>query len=238
MKISQTNNMYDLYTELISAIEKRKDITALLKKVEKKDLLTVLHFPGLHSKIFVYAIMKEHYRSVQSIIDVAKENGILKEFLIGKISQYELITPLQSAIMLKYYSYIRLIINLAKENGVLKEVLDVKGVLNQKDFLKIFLKENKDQDTLNEIYKIEKSIATNRAIRVGSVCSVVTALAVGGGLFAAGVALQMLTLIGIAVAAALVTGLVAGGITYKISKPSEKLDSVDAEQKLVQRQVL
>jgi len=63
-----------------------------------------------------------------------------------------------------------------------------------KEFLikKIFLKENKDQDTLNEIYKIEKSIATNRAIRVGSVCSVVAALAVGGGLFAAGVALPIL----------------------------------------------
>lgn len=80
--------------------------------------------------------MSYHYSSVQSIIDVAKENGILKEVLIGKISQDELITPLQSAIMLKDYLCIRLIINLAKENGVLKEVLDVKGVLNQKDFLK------------------------------------------------------------------------------------------------------
>ncbi|WP_264687234.1 MULTISPECIES: hypothetical protein [unclassified Wolbachia] len=222
MKISQTNNMYDLYTELISAIEKRKDITALLKKVEKKDLLTVLHFPRLHSEIFVYAIMKEHYRSVQSIIDVAKENGILKEVLIGKISQYELITPLQSAIMLKYYSCIRLIINLAKENGVLKEVLDVKGVLNQKDFLKIFLKENKDQDTLNEIYKIEKSIATNRAIRV---CSVVTALAVGGGCFAADAALPILVLVGIVVAAAVLTGLIAGGITYAVSTKIENPDT-------------
>lgn len=35
MKIQQTNND-DLYNELISAIAERKDITALLKKVEKR----------------------------------------------------------------------------------------------------------------------------------------------------------------------------------------------------------
>ncbi|CCE77440.1 MULTISPECIES: hypothetical protein [Wolbachia] len=75
-------------------------------------------------------------------------------------------------------------------------------------------------------------------MKFGAIVGITAGVGVGNGLFAAGVALQMLTLIGIAVAAALVTGLIAGGITYKISKPSEKLDSVDAEQKLVQRQVL
>lgn len=93
-----------------------------------------------------------------------------------------------------------------------------------KEFLikKIFLKENKDQDTLNEIYKTEKSIATNRAIRV---CSVVAALAVGGGLFAAGVALPILVLVGIVVAAAVLTGLIAGGITYAVSTKIENPDT-------------
>ncbi|WP_241653918.1 hypothetical protein [Wolbachia endosymbiont of Nilaparvata lugens] len=57
-------------------------------------------------------------------------------------------------------------------------------------------------------------------------------MATGGGCFAAGVALPILALIGIAIAAALVTGLVAGGITYVISKPSENLDRANVEQRV------
>jgi|GEM_PF-5507645 len=79
----------------------------------------------------------------------------------------------------------------------------------------------------------------HKAIYVGSVCGAIAALAVVGGCFAAGVTLPILTMIGIAVAVALVTGLVAGGIsiTYAMSQPSEvpsqNLDNVDTKTKNV-----
>ncbi|WP_264375299.1 MULTISPECIES: ankyrin repeat domain-containing protein [unclassified Wolbachia] len=94
------------------------------------------------------------------------------------------------------------------------------------------------QEAKRELRGIVTEQAIKKAMKVGAICGVIAGLAVGGGCFAADAALPILALIGIAVAAAVLTGLVAGGITYKISKPSEKLDSVDAEQKLVQRQVL
>lgn len=57
------------------------------------------------------------------------------------------------------------------------------------------------------------------------------ALAVGLGLYF-GAALPILTMIGIAMAAAVLTGLVAGGITYKMSKPSENLNNVDLSEQI------
>ncbi|WP_264336224.1 MULTISPECIES: magnesium transporter [unclassified Wolbachia] len=70
---------------------------------------------------------------------------------------------------------------------------------------------------------------TNKSIMIGSVCGVVAALAVGGGCFAAGVALPILALIGIAVAAFVLTGLVTGGITYEVCKPCNELNEVDSQ---------
>lgn len=40
----------------------------------------------------------------------------------------------------------------------------------------------------------------------------------------------ILALVGIAIAAAVVIGLIAGGITYVMSKPSENLDRANVEQ--------
>ncbi len=79
----------------------------------------------------------------------------------------------------------------------------------------------------------DKVKTTNKPIIIGCVYGAIAALATGGGCFAAGVALPILALIGIAIAAALVTGLVAGGITYVISKPSENLDIVNVGQGVV-----
>ncbi|WP_253302321.1 hypothetical protein [Wolbachia endosymbiont of Psylliodes chrysocephala] len=113
-----------------------------------------------------------------------------------------------------------------------------------------------DQNILKEIYQIEKSMsgavkenspsdgsatqplkneaktkqATSKAMITGGVCGVIAALAVIGGCFAFGVQLPMLALIGIAVAAALVVGIVAGVITYAISEPSNKLDEPDSNK--------
>ncbi|WP_264685395.1 WD_0033/WD_0034 family tandem repeat-containing protein [Wolbachia endosymbiont (group B) of Parapoynx stratiotata] len=77
----------------------------------------------------------------------------------------------------------------------------------------------------------DKVKTTNKPIIIGCVYGAIAALATGGGCFAAGVALPILALIGIA--AALVTGLVAGGIKYVISKPSENLDRVNVGQGVV-----
>ena len=62
-----------------------------------------------------------------------------------------------------------------------------------------------------------------KAMKVGSVCGIVAALAVGGGLFAAGAALPIQVLVGIAVA--VLTGLIAGGIAYVISTKIENPDT-------------
>ncbi|WP_349968048.1 hypothetical protein [Wolbachia endosymbiont of Armadillidium arcangelii] len=56
---------------------------------------------------------------------------------------------------------------------------------------------------------------------------IITALTIGIGCSIAGVELSILAIAGIAVAAALVIGVIAGGITYSVSKPSDKLDKPD-----------
>jgi len=68
--------------------------------------------------------------------------------------------------------------------------------------------------------------AAHKAIATGVVLGVITALAVSIGCGAASVGLSALVITGIAVAAGLAIGVVAGGITYAISKPSDKLDEV------------
>ncbi|UIP91643.1 magnesium transporter [Wolbachia pipientis] len=70
---------------------------------------------------------------------------------------------------------------------------------------------------------------TNKPIIIGSVCGAIAALAVGLGLYF-GAALPVLPIIGIAVAAAVLVGLVAGGITYVMSKPSDNLDGANVKQ--------
>ncbi|MFP3023053.1 MAG: magnesium transporter [Wolbachia sp.] len=72
---------------------------------------------------------------------------------------------------------------------------------------------------------------TNKPIIIGSVCGAIAALAVELGLYF-GAALPILPIIGIAIAAAVVVGLVAGGITYVMSKPSENLDRANVEQRV------
>ncbi|WP_264375579.1 hypothetical protein [Wolbachia endosymbiont (group B) of Sphaerophoria taeniata] len=69
-------------------------------------------------------------------------------------------------------------------------------------------------------------------MKFGAIVGITAGVGVGNGLFAAaGLSLLISAFIGAAVAIA--TGFVVFGITYAMSKqvPSEKLDSVDAEQK-------
>ena len=104
---------------------------------------------------------------------------------------------------------------------------------NQPDY------ESKEQSLVDEssIPKTEGNITkdtvktTNKPVIIGSVCGAIAALAVGLGLYF-GAALPVLPIIGIAIAAAVVVGLIAGGITYVISKPSENLDRANVEQRV------
>uniref|UniRef100_A0AAU7YKP4 Uncharacterized protein n=1 Tax=Wolbachia endosymbiont of Oeneis ivallda TaxID=3171168 RepID=A0AAU7YKP4_9RICK len=101
-----------------------------------------------------------------------------------------------------------------------------------RDLIENRVKTESSTDKINPNVENKLFSPTSKAIVAGAICSVIAGLAVGGGLFAAGVALQMLTLIGIAVAAAVLTGLVAGGITYTISKPSNELKDAITQQEV------
>ncbi|MDX5462095.1 MAG: ankyrin repeat domain-containing protein [Wolbachia endosymbiont of Tetragnatha montana] len=105
---------------------------------------------------------------------------------------------------------------------------------NHKDIVTALLEKGADPSIKDKYGKTPRDRAerllekaASKAIKTGSICGIIGALAVGGGLFAAGVELPILALIGIAVAAALVIGVIAGGITYSVSKPSYKLDKPD-----------
>lgn len=87
----------------------------------------------------------------------------------------------------------------------------------------------KDKNIIQVLKKSETTQITSKAIKTGSICSAIAALAVGGGCFAVGIQLPILALIGIVVAAAVLTGFVAGGITYSALRPSDKLDKPDLE---------
>jgi hypothetical protein len=77
------------------------------------------------------------------------------------------------------------ILNAAKEEGILKEVL-TSMLESYYERLKRSLWVTGNHDSLNEIYKIEKTMAIDIAMKVGGALSVIIPLAVGGGCFAAG----------------------------------------------------
>ncbi|NSX83346.1 hypothetical protein GOM44_02725 [Wolbachia endosymbiont of Atemnus politus] len=80
------------------------------------------------------------------------------------------------------------------------------------------------QGKLDILLEKTRMIAANKAMKTGGICGIVAALAVGIGCGVAGMGLPILSIVGIALAAALAVGLVAGGITYAVSKPGYKLD--------------
>lgn len=73
----------------------------------------------------------------------------------------------------------------------------------------------------------KKNTSFNKSIMIGSVCGVIAALAVGIGCGVASVELSTLAIVGIAIATALVIGVIIAGITYLVSRPSGKLDKPD-----------
>ncbi|KLT21741.1 hypothetical protein wVul_1486 [Wolbachia endosymbiont of Armadillidium vulgare str. wVulC] len=83
----------------------------------------------------------------------------------------------------------------------------------------------KDENIIQPLKEAET--ITSKAIKTGVTLGIITALTIGIGCSIAGVELSILAIAGIAVAAALVIGVIAGGITYSVSKPSDKLDKPD-----------
>ncbi|WP_353280584.1 ankyrin repeat domain-containing protein [Wolbachia endosymbiont (group B) of Cyclophora punctaria] len=83
-----------------------------------------------------------------------------------------------------------------------------------------------DENIRQLLKEAETKQIISKAIKTGVTLSIITALTVGIGCGIAGVELSILA---IAVAAALVIGVIAGGITYSVSRPSDKLDKPDLE---------
>ncbi|RDD34219.1 Piwi/Argonaute/Zwille siRNA-binding domain protein [Wolbachia endosymbiont of Cylisticus convexus] len=189
---------------------------------------------------------------VKAILGVAKENNMLKEVLntqnIIKLPNGEerTLTPLGFAISFNNSEErIKDILGVAeKDKEVLKEVFASVKEHERKRLTEILeTLKNQEQDeeqktkidswleilakSVSNSHKKDTVKAINKSIMIGSVCGVIAALAVGIGCSIDGVALPILALIGIAVAAALVIGVIAGGITYSVSKPSDKLDKPD-----------
>ncbi|WP_353278956.1 ankyrin repeat domain-containing protein [Wolbachia endosymbiont (group B) of Longitarsus flavicornis] len=80
----------------------------------------------------------------------------------------------------------------------------------------------KDKNIIQLLKNAETKQITSKAIKTAVICGVIAALTVGVGFGIANVGLSTLVIAGIA--AALVVGIVAFGITYAVSRPSDKLN--------------
>ncbi|RDD34749.1 Ankyrin repeat domain protein [Wolbachia endosymbiont of Cylisticus convexus] len=87
----------------------------------------------------------------------------------------------------------------------------------------------KDENIIQPLKEAETKQIISKAIKTGVTLGIITALTIGIGCSIAGVELSILAIAGIAVAAALVIGVIASGITYSVLKPSDKLDKPDLE---------
>ncbi|WP_264375580.1 hypothetical protein [Wolbachia endosymbiont (group B) of Sphaerophoria taeniata] len=276
-----TEEQEKLYLDLQTSIDKKEDITDLLKQVNMYNFIRVFKTNGTKIKyineeektesidLIKYAAVIDNAEALKAIFNYCKKNNILvvdvfndqktnvdlssgielcevqfdeRKMLLAILNQLKEVGVLEEFLSVNYdlpeslptayyESYLEclneseseeinmgLLVNKLSDKGILKEVISIEGLKNR-------LKSSDNYDALEKIYRAEKEIAANKAMKFGAIGGVVTALAVGGGLFAAGVALPILAIIGIAVAAALVTGLIAGGITYAVSTKIENPDT-------------
>lgn len=120
----------------------------------------------------------------------------------------------------------------AKKDTLVTEVAGNEGlqeaVVGNQDLRTAVTDTLKDDGNFQAAVKRDHDKEARKSLEIGTICGVIAALAVGGGCFASGVQLPILAIVGIAVTAALVAGLVAGGITYAVLKPSNKLDEPDS----------
>ncbi|WP_341822405.1 hypothetical protein [Wolbachia endosymbiont (group A) of Clivina fossor] len=122
----------------------------------------------------------------------------------------------------------------AKKDTLVTEVAGNEGlqeaVVGNQDLRTAVTNTLKDDGNFQAAVKGDPDKEARKSLEIDIICGVIAALVVGGGCFAAGVQLSVLAIVGIAVAAALAVGIVAGGITYAVLKPSNKLDEPDSNK--------
>nr|WP_253308994.1 ankyrin repeat domain-containing protein [Rickettsia endosymbiont of Ceutorhynchus assimilis] len=111
--------------------------------------------------------------------------------------------------------------------GKLKEVVKKDNSQSETNSVRLFSTSEQAQDAKGEnVIRLPKKAKTkpSKAIKTAVICGVIAALTVGVGFGIANVGLSTLVIAGIA--AALVVGIVAFGITYAVSRPSDKLNEI------------
>lgn len=109
--------------------------------------------------------------------------------------------------------------------GKLKEVVKKDNSQSKTNSVRLFSTSEQAQDAKGEnVIRLPKKAKTkpSKAIKTAVICGVIAALTVGVGFGIANVGLS--TLVIADVAAALVVGIIAFGITYAVSRPSDKLN--------------
>lgn len=248
-----------LYDDLFLKIyEEGSDIEPILKEALPDDLLNVFNaVPNANGEILftILGMVVFHIKHIpvpesklESILKVAQNKGILKDVIsinVRLILEEQHENKKTTDTTKERYTLTKLLIE-SHYKSILDRLEIVRKSCGLESFWKVIseddreriktkLNEGKHKNILDTINEIEKSIATesnltSKTIVASGICGAIAALAVDGGLFAAGVALPILALVGIAVAAAVLVGLVAGVITYAISKSSENLDRANVEQ--------
>ncbi|MDR3131568.1 MAG: hypothetical protein LBU02_00490 [Rickettsiales bacterium] len=184
-----------------------------------------------------YAIHENNQKGIEAILDAAIKQDILKEVLtsLEKDDREKIQTILQNSSILDKINQVLDSIT-AKDEGVPQPQAEANTEdLRTQNTAKPLVTKPGNQDS-NTVHRVEDSMSADKPLVIGSVCGAIAALAVIGGCFAAGVALPILAIAGIAVAAAVLVGLVAGGITYAVSSKLEKTNA-QQEQNLLGQEV-
>lgn len=226
-----TEKQKELYNKLEDAIKDKNDITPILKEIKKegawKEVLTTANITtklpdGTEYNLtpLAYAMNFNNFEEeIKVILDVAQKNSVLEE-LLNSMQESD------RANLKKILESLK-----SKEQDEGQETKIDNWLAIVADSISSCESNEKPLVPESSVPRTEENIikTTNKSIMIGSVCGVVAALAVGGGCFAAGVALPILALIGIAVAAFVLTGLVTGGITYEVCKPCNELNEVGSQ---------
>ncbi|MFP3024200.1 MAG: hypothetical protein ACEY3K_15500 [Wolbachia sp.] len=222
-----TARQKELYVQLKNAIKNEQDITLTLEEIKKEGVLKeVLTTANINQKLkdgteynltpLGYAMnFNDFEETIKVILEASEDNNMLEEVFArvegnDRKKLQEILKTLKSQEQ-----------DEGQETKIDNWLAILAGSISScKSNEKPLVPESRVPKTEENIVK-----TTNKSIMIGSVCGVIAALTVGGGCFAAGIALPILALIGIAVAAFVLTGLVTGSIAYIALKPSDKLDA-------------
>ncbi|AGJ98534.1 hypothetical protein wNo_00790 [Wolbachia endosymbiont of Drosophila simulans wNo] len=211
---------------------KVKQVQAVLNRAKELDISLA---EILNARVFLLSFNSESKKRENiSLYQCLLRNDFkfLPEVLKAMHESYKL-EPLWRDITVENREKIKTKLDGDEHKDVLGEIDRIENIMAEEERSEtssLFSSDGSDLILINDDDMEDKNKPVSKAIVAGAICGVIAGLAVGGGLFAAGVALPILALIGIAVAAALVTGLVAGGITYVISSKIENPDTSRLEK--------